>query len=102
MLLDSLLFDTIEFVCNFASLFFCFTVLLLHCSCTGRELLRGPLYYVLMLILSALVFWRDSPVGVISLSMMCGGDGNISSYPNIVLFHASQLLISASMIKRCC
>ncbi|KAH9704199.1 Phytol kinase 1 [Citrus sinensis] len=43
-----------------------------------KELLRGPLYYVLMLILSALVFWRDSPVGVISLSMMCGGDGNIS------------------------
>ncbi|KAL9419185.1 hypothetical protein AB3S75_037025 [Citrus x aurantiifolia] len=40
-----------------------------------KELLRGPLYYVLMLILSALVFWRDSPVGVISLSMMCGGDG---------------------------
>ncbi|KAM5550924.1 phytol kinase 1, chloroplastic [Rosa sericea] len=40
-----------------------------------RELLRGPLYYVLILILSALVFWRESPVGVISLAMMCGGDG---------------------------
>lgn len=40
-----------------------------------RELLRGPLYYVLILILSALAFWRDSPVGVISVSMMCGGDG---------------------------
>ncbi|GAB2286920.1 hypothetical protein Dimus_021308 [Dionaea muscipula] len=40
-----------------------------------KELLRGPLYYVLMLIISALVFWRDSPVGVISLAMMCGGDG---------------------------
>ncbi|XP_059666003.1 probable phytol kinase 1, chloroplastic [Cornus florida] len=40
-----------------------------------EELLRGPLYYVLMLILCALVFWRESPIGVISLAMMCGGDG---------------------------
>lgn len=40
-----------------------------------EELLRGPLYYVLILIICALAFWRDSPVGVISLSMMCGGDG---------------------------
>ncbi|KAK3002473.1 hypothetical protein RJ639_020349 [Escallonia herrerae] len=40
-----------------------------------EELLRGPLYYVLVLILCALVFWRESPVGVISLAMMCGGDG---------------------------
>ncbi|KAK6793766.1 hypothetical protein RDI58_007219 [Solanum bulbocastanum] len=40
-----------------------------------EELLRGPLYYVLVLILSAVLFWRESPVGVISLAMMCGGDG---------------------------
>ncbi|KAJ0557298.1 putative phytol kinase [Helianthus annuus] len=40
-----------------------------------EELLRGPLYYVLMLILSTVVFWRESPIGVVSLSMMCGGDG---------------------------
>uniref|UniRef100_A0A803NWP4 phytol kinase n=1 Tax=Cannabis sativa TaxID=3483 RepID=A0A803NWP4_CANSA len=40
-----------------------------------EELLRGPLYYVIVLILCALVFWRESPVAVISLSMMCGGDG---------------------------
>ncbi|KAK6228334.1 hypothetical protein SCA6_000674 [Theobroma cacao] len=39
-----------------------------------KELLRGPLYYVLILILCALVFWRESPVGLISLAMMCGGD----------------------------
>ncbi|CAN4090169.1 unnamed protein product [Withania somnifera] len=41
----------------------------------AEELLRGPLYYVLVLILCALLFWRESPVGVISLGMMCGGDG---------------------------
>lgn len=40
-----------------------------------EELLRGPLYYVFALILCAFVFWRESPVGVIALSMMCGGDG---------------------------
>eukprot|EP00257_Ricinus_communis_P028108 XP_025015522.1 phytol kinase 1, chloroplastic isoform X2 [Ricinus communis] len=40
-----------------------------------RELLRGPLYYVLVLIFCALVFWRESPVGVMALAMMCGGDG---------------------------
>ncbi|XP_028793241.1 probable phytol kinase 1, chloroplastic isoform X1 [Neltuma alba] len=40
-----------------------------------RELLRGPLYYVLMLMLCSLIFWRNSPVGVVSLAMMCGGDG---------------------------
>ncbi|XP_043703908.1 probable phytol kinase 1, chloroplastic [Telopea speciosissima] len=40
-----------------------------------KELLRGPLYYVLILIFCAVIFWRDSPVGVIALAMMCGGDG---------------------------
>ncbi|XP_040991465.1 probable phytol kinase 1, chloroplastic [Juglans microcarpa x Juglans regia] len=40
-----------------------------------EELLRGPLYYVLVLIVCVLVFWRESPVGLISLAMMCGGDG---------------------------
>ncbi|KAF8397791.1 hypothetical protein HHK36_016714 [Tetracentron sinense] len=39
------------------------------------ELLRGPLYYVLVLILCATIFWRESPIGMISLAMMCGGDG---------------------------
>ncbi|KAK1409660.1 hypothetical protein QVD17_36189 [Tagetes erecta] len=40
-----------------------------------EELLRGPLYYVLVLILCSIFFWRDSPIGVVSVSMMCGGDG---------------------------
>nr|XP_043631877.1 phytol kinase 1, chloroplastic [Erigeron canadensis] len=40
-----------------------------------EELLKGPLYYVLMLIVCSLFFWRESPVGVLALSMMCGGDG---------------------------
>ncbi|KAL5801847.1 hypothetical protein ACOSQ3_033479 [Xanthoceras sorbifolium] len=40
-----------------------------------EELLRGPLYYVLMLMLGAVVFWRESPIGLVSLGMMCAGDG---------------------------
>ncbi|KAI9156131.1 hypothetical protein LWI28_001104 [Acer negundo] len=40
-----------------------------------EELLKGPLYYVLMLMLCAVVFWRESPIGVVSLGMMCAGDG---------------------------
>lgn len=42
----------------------------------NRELLRGPLYYVLVLMISSLIFWRESPIGIISLAMMSGGDGN--------------------------
>ncbi|KAG8043883.1 hypothetical protein GUJ93_ZPchr0458g22269 [Zizania palustris] len=40
-----------------------------------EELLRGPLYYVIVLLVSVLVFWRESPIGIVSLSMMSGGDG---------------------------
>ncbi|KAG0604306.1 hypothetical protein M758_10G160900 [Ceratodon purpureus] len=40
-----------------------------------RELLRGPLYYVVVLVFSTILFWRESPVGVMALAMMCGGDG---------------------------
>ncbi|XP_062227084.1 probable phytol kinase, chloroplastic [Phragmites australis] len=40
-----------------------------------EELLRGPLYYVLVLLFSVLVFWRESPIGIVSLSMMSGSDG---------------------------
>lgn len=40
-----------------------------------KELLRGPLYYVIVLVFSTVLFWRDSPVGVVALAMMCGGDG---------------------------
>ncbi|KAL2903959.1 Phytol kinase 1 chloroplastic [Bienertia sinuspersici] len=40
-----------------------------------EELLQGPLYYVMVLAFCAVVFWRDSPVGLLSLAMMSGGDG---------------------------
>ncbi|KAG0454805.1 hypothetical protein HPP92_023755 [Vanilla planifolia] len=41
----------------------------------SEELLRGPLYYVVVLMFCAIFFWRESPVGIISVAMMSGGDG---------------------------
>lgn len=40
-----------------------------------REILRGPLYYGIMFVLLTIVFWKDSPVGMVALMVMCGGDG---------------------------
>lgn len=40
-----------------------------------REILRGPLYYGIMFVVLTLLFWKDSPVGMVALMMMCGGDG---------------------------
>ena len=35
------------------------------------ELLRGPLYYVIVLLAVTGVYWRDSPVGLIITALMC-------------------------------
>lgn len=40
-----------------------------------REILRGPLYYGIVFVICTLIFWRSSPVGVLALMLMCGGDG---------------------------
>ncbi len=40
-----------------------------------REILRGPFYYGIMFVLLTIIFWKDSPVGMIALMIMCGGDG---------------------------
>ncbi|KAK3285019.1 Phytol kinase 1, chloroplastic [Cymbomonas tetramitiformis] len=40
-----------------------------------RELLRGPLYYVLIMSTCTAVFWRNSVPGMAALALMCGGDG---------------------------
>ena len=40
-----------------------------------EELLYGPLYYTIVLMLTTFIFWRDSPVGLLVVSVMCGGDG---------------------------
>ncbi len=40
-----------------------------------KEILRGPLYYGIIFVLMTLIFWKDSPIGIIALMLMCGGDG---------------------------
>ena len=40
-----------------------------------REILRGPLFYGIVFVLLTLIYWKDSPIGMISLMLMCGGDG---------------------------
>lgn len=39
------------------------------------EILRGPLYYGLIFVATTVIFWRDSPVGMLALVIMSGGDG---------------------------
>jgi phytol kinase len=40
-----------------------------------REILRGPLFYGIVFILMTLIYWKDSPIGIPALMMLCGGDG---------------------------
>ncbi len=40
-----------------------------------REILRGPLYYGVIFVISTLLFWRTTPTGILALMLMCGGDG---------------------------
>jgi phytol kinase len=40
-----------------------------------REILRGPLFYGIIFVLLTIIYWKQSPIGVIALMLMCGGDG---------------------------
>jgi phytol kinase len=40
-----------------------------------REILRGPLYYGIIFVILTIIYWKSSPVGIIALMLMCGGDG---------------------------
>ncbi|RIK51002.1 MAG: phosphatidate cytidylyltransferase [Chloroflexi bacterium] len=40
-----------------------------------KEILSGPLYYGIMFVVLTLIYWKDSPIGIVALMMMCGGDG---------------------------
>jgi len=40
-----------------------------------KEILRGPLFYGVMFVLMTVIYWKDSPIGITALMMMCGGDG---------------------------
>lgn len=40
-----------------------------------REILKGPLYYGIIFVLMTILYWLDSPIGMVALMLMCGGDG---------------------------
>ncbi|MFZ2488550.1 MAG: phosphatidate cytidylyltransferase [Anaerolineae bacterium] len=40
-----------------------------------RELLYGPLQYGIIFVVATLLFWVDSPIGIVILMILCGGDG---------------------------
>ena len=40
-----------------------------------REILRGPLMYGIVFVILTLIFWRDSPLGITALMILCAGDG---------------------------
>lgn len=40
-----------------------------------REILRGPLYYGVIFVLLTVIFWKNTPIGIVALMLMCGGDG---------------------------
>ncbi len=40
-----------------------------------REILRGPLFYGIVFVALTLLYWKDVPIGMAALMLMCGGDG---------------------------
>lgn len=40
-----------------------------------REILRGPLFYGVIFVILTIIYWKDSPIGMVALMLMCGGDG---------------------------
>lgn len=40
-----------------------------------QELSKGPMLYIAIVVLITLLYWRESPIGLMVLCLMCGGDG---------------------------
>jgi phytol kinase len=40
-----------------------------------REILYGPMFYGIIFVLLTIIYWIDSPIGMIALMVLCGGDG---------------------------
>jgi phytol kinase len=39
-----------------------------------REILEGPLYYGIVFVVLTILYWLDTPIGMVALMLMCGGD----------------------------
>ncbi|GAB4503914.1 MAG: phosphatidate cytidylyltransferase [Anaerolineales bacterium] len=66
-----------------------------------REILRGPLYYGVMFVLLTIIFWKDSPVGMTALMILCGGDGIADlvgrRFPSSKLPYSPQKTVAGSL-----
>ena len=66
-----------------------------------KEILRGPLYYGIMFVLLTILFWKDSPVGMTALMVMCGGDGIADvvgrRFPSAKLPHSPEKSVAGSL-----
>ena len=40
-----------------------------------REILRGPLFYGIIFVVMTLLYWKNTPIGMTAVMLMCGGDG---------------------------
>jgi len=40
-----------------------------------KEILRGPLLYGVVFVILTIMYWKDSPIGIIALMLLSGGDG---------------------------
>jgi phytol kinase len=40
-----------------------------------KEILKGPLFYGIVFVLITIFYWMDTPIGIVALMLMCGGDG---------------------------
>jgi len=40
-----------------------------------KEILRGPLFYGIIFVLVTVLYWRENPIGITALMILCGGDG---------------------------
>jgi phytol kinase len=40
-----------------------------------HEILRGPLMYGIVFVVLTLIYWRNSPLGITALMILCAGDG---------------------------
>lgn len=40
-----------------------------------REILKGPLFYGIIFVLLTIIYWKTTPIGIVALMLMCGGDG---------------------------
>jgi phytol kinase len=66
-----------------------------------REILRGPLYYGIVFVVLTLVFWKTSPIGVVALMILSGGDGLADiigkRFPSASLFWSPRKTIGGSL-----